>query len=193
MSGATGVRDGTLAGGLPYLAVGEGTPLVYIPGGTFEHKNPTGLARTIALSTVRPFVRAGFEVHLVNRRPGLPADVTMADVAADYATAIRARFGGDPVDVIGHSTGGSIVLQLIADHPEVVRRAVVASAAYRLGPVAKRAQREMARRARLLLDAGDVRRHRAADAVRPAAHLSGGGARGERPSPVLRRRDRVPP
>jgi pimeloyl-ACP methyl ester carboxylesterase len=57
-----------------------------------------------------------------------------------------ARFGGDPVDVIGHSTGGSIVLQLIADHPEVVRRAVVASAAYRLGPVAKRAQREMARR-----------------------------------------------
>ena len=31
-------------------------------------------------------------------------------------------------------------MQLIADHPQVVRRAVVASAAYTLGPVARRAQ-----------------------------------------------------
>ena len=34
-------------------------------------------------------------------------------------------------------------MQLIADHPEVVRRAVAASAAYTLGPVARRAQLNM--------------------------------------------------
>ena len=52
------------------------------------------------------------------------------------------RFGG-PVPVIGHSTGGSLLLQLLADRPDVVTRAVVASAAYTLGPVAKQAQREL--------------------------------------------------
>jgi hypothetical protein len=36
-------------------------------------------------------------------------------------------------------------MQLIADHPEVVRRAVAASAAYPLGPVARRAQLNMLR------------------------------------------------
>jgi pimeloyl-ACP methyl ester carboxylesterase len=36
-------------------------------------------------------------------------------------------------------------LQLIADHPQVVRRAVAASAAYTLGPVARRAQLTMLR------------------------------------------------
>jgi pimeloyl-ACP methyl ester carboxylesterase len=45
--------------------------------------------------------------------------------------------------VLGHSTGGSLTLQLIADRPDVVRKAVVASAAYTLGPVAKRGQLEM--------------------------------------------------
>ena len=51
-------------------------------------------------------------------------------------SAILERFGG-PVPVIGHSTGGSLLLQLVADRPDVVTRAVVASAAYTLGPVAK--------------------------------------------------------
>ena len=45
--------------------------------------------------------------------------------------------------VVGHSTGGSLLLQLIADRPEVVSRAVVASAAYTLGPIARQAQREL--------------------------------------------------
>jgi pimeloyl-ACP methyl ester carboxylesterase len=44
------------------------------------------------------------------------------------------------VDVLGASTGGSLALQLIADRPDVVRRAVIASAAYALGPVGKEEQ-----------------------------------------------------
>jgi pimeloyl-ACP methyl ester carboxylesterase len=47
------------------------------------------------------------------------------------------------VPVIGHSTGGSLLLQLIAHRPEVVTMAVVASAAYTLGPVARQAQLEL--------------------------------------------------
>ena len=81
-------------------------------------------------------------MFFVNRWPGMSPDTSFAEVAERHAEAILERFGG-PVDVLGHSTGGSLALQLIADRPDVVRRAVVASAAYRLGPVAKRSQLRM--------------------------------------------------
>ena len=67
---------------------------------------------------------------------------TFANVAERHAAALLDRFGG-PVPVVGHSTGGSLLLQLLADRPDAVTRAVVASAAYALGPVAKQAQREL--------------------------------------------------
>ena len=55
---------------------------------------------------------------------------TFNDMAADYAAMIREEFGG-PMDVIGVSTGGSIVQHLAADHPDVVRRLVIHSSAHR--------------------------------------------------------------
>lgn len=138
------VVEGAFKGGEPYLKVGsEGRPLVYLSGFTHEHVTPTGLGRRITLGTVVPFAQAGYQVYFTNRAPGLPPTTTFADLAASQAEGIREHFGGGPVDVLGHSTGGSLVLQLIADHPDVVRRAVAASAAYRLGPVAKQAQLDL--------------------------------------------------
>jgi pimeloyl-ACP methyl ester carboxylesterase len=136
-------REGTLPGGLPYLVLGFGPPLVYLCGWTPTHRNAApGPERWFTLRTVRPLADRGFEVFFVNRWPGMGADVGFAELAERHGQAIRQHFGG-PVDVLGHSTGGSLVLQLIADRPDVVRRAVVASAAYRLGPVAKRSQLRM--------------------------------------------------
>ncbi|MFB9907174.1 alpha/beta fold hydrolase [Allokutzneria oryzae] len=139
------VSEGVLRGGLPYFAVGDGTPLVYLPGFNPSHANPPAFGRKMLVRTVRPFVRAGYRVYFVNRKPGMPMGSTMSDVAADHARALHEHFR-EPVDVLGHSTGGSIALQLIVDHPEVVRRGVVASTAYALGPVGRPAQMEMARR-----------------------------------------------
>ena len=137
------VREGELPGGLPYLAVGSGPPLVFLGGSTPEHRNPRpGLEQTMTLRMIRPLAAGGFEVYFVSRWPGMDPATTFADVAERHAIAIGERFGG-PVPVIGHSTGGSLLLQLIADRPDVVTRAVVASAAYALGPVAKQAQREL--------------------------------------------------
>ena len=48
----------------------------------------------------------------------------------------RSLFGW-PVDVIGVSTGCSIVQHLAADHPDVVRRLVIHSSAYPLSPAAR--------------------------------------------------------
>jgi pimeloyl-ACP methyl ester carboxylesterase len=137
------VEEGTFKGELPYLRVGSGQPLVYLPGLTVNHRNPDrGLGRILTLRTVTPLARAGFQVYFTNRWPGMPADIGFAEVAERHAEAIRDHFG-EPVDVLGHSTGGSLTLQLIADRPDVVRKAVVASAAYTLGPAGKQLQREM--------------------------------------------------
>lgn len=66
----------------------------------------------------------------MGRTPAVPPDVTMADLAEDYACAIRAR--GRPVPVVGFSTGGFLGLQLAVDHPELVERLVVVGAGHRL-------------------------------------------------------------
>ncbi len=136
--------EGSFRGGEPYLRVGAGRPLVYLIGFTTEHANPTGFARWLSLWTVRGLVDAGFTVYFTGRAPNLPSTTTFADLAASQAYGLEEHLG-EPVDILGHSTGGSLVLQIIADHPEVVRRAVVASAAYKLGATAKRAQMDLLR------------------------------------------------
>ncbi|WP_214410050.1 alpha/beta fold hydrolase [Sphaerisporangium fuscum] len=130
---------------LPHLSAGEGPPLVvllYTP----QAANPTGVARWSTMRLVRPFT-GHFSVHVVNRPPGLPPTTTMADLAAVYADAIRTTFE-HPVAVLAISTGGSIALQLAADHPDLVDRLVLAGAACTLGPVGRRAQRAYIERAR---------------------------------------------
>jgi pimeloyl-ACP methyl ester carboxylesterase len=83
-------------------------------------------------------------VFVVLRRPGLPRGTTIADMAADQAVMIREAFGV-PVDVVGTSTGGTIALQLAADHPDTVRRLVVHASAHELSAEGKRWQLELAR------------------------------------------------
>ena len=139
------VREGTFSGGLPYLAVGSGEPLIYLCGSTPNHRNPRpGLERALTLRSINPLARAGFEVYFTNRWSGMSVDITFAEVAERHAEAIHDHFG-QPVDVLGASTGGSLALQLIADRPDAVRKAVVACAAYTLGPLAKSTQLQLLR------------------------------------------------
>ena len=136
------VREGSLHGGLPYLAVGQGPPLVVFSGLSAEHANPTGLARRFELQTLKPMARH-FTVYAVNRRPGLPAGSTIGDLAGHYAQAIAHEFQG-PVAIEGISTGGSIAQQFAIDHPHLVRRLVLAATAYRLSPHGREVQRRFA-------------------------------------------------
>ena len=136
------VREGSLHGGLPYLAVGQGPPLVVFSGLSAEHANPTGLARRFELQTLKPMARH-FTVYAVNRRPGLPAGSTIGDLAGHYAQAIANEFQG-PVAIEGISTGGSIAQQFAIDHPHLVRRLVLAATACRLSPHGREVQRRFA-------------------------------------------------
>jgi pimeloyl-ACP methyl ester carboxylesterase len=163
------VREGLLHGGLPYLAVGEGPPLVVFSGLSPEHANSTGLARRFQLQILKPMARH-FTVYAVNRKPGLPAGTSMKDLAGHYAQAIAHQFPG-PVYVEGISTGGSIAQQFAIDHPQLVRRLVLAATACRLSPYGREIQRRFAE----LIEQGRPRRAYAA--LGPALAATGTGGR----------------
>jgi pimeloyl-ACP methyl ester carboxylesterase len=67
----------------------------------------------------------------MSRKTGLPEGYTTWDMSEDYATVIRDEFDGGPLDVMGMSYGGLIAQHLAADHPELIRRLVIAMSAYR--------------------------------------------------------------
>lgn len=132
------VSEGTLPGGLPYLRLGSGPRLVVLRGFTTTHDNPRGLQRRAELSLLKPLARR-FDVFAVNRAPGLPTGTTMADIATQHAAAFRQEFG-EAIDLLGMSSGGSVALQVAADHPDVVQRLVLVGAAYKIGAEAAAAQ-----------------------------------------------------
>lgn len=139
-------ESGYFACGLPYNRLGRGPePLLAILGLVFENRPQAGFFERMSLTYLN-FLGERYTVYCAGRRPGLPPDCTMGDIAADYATLIREEFAR-PVDVIGTSTGGSVALQLAADHPGAVRRLVVHSSAHTLSPPARALQREVAERA----------------------------------------------
>ncbi|MBF6337966.1 alpha/beta hydrolase [Nocardia abscessus] len=132
------ITEGVWAHGLPYFAIGSGRPLVFLRWFSPDHANPRGWMRDSEIKTLKPLARK-FRVYAVSRAPGMTEGITMGEIAAEHADALRGEFG-EPVDVLGISSGGSVALQLAADHPEVVRRLVIASSGYRLDPVAKEGQ-----------------------------------------------------
>jgi pimeloyl-ACP methyl ester carboxylesterase len=124
------VRGERLNNGLSAVTVGEGPPLVLLPGLGRGADLSVRVPRQVAISTTA--IAAGFKrtVHQIHRPVRPPPGMTVADLAEWHAIALRARFD-EPVDVWGTSGGGITALQLALDHPETVRRLVIAVAAGR--------------------------------------------------------------
>jgi pimeloyl-ACP methyl ester carboxylesterase len=133
-------RRGYLPSGLPFNRFGRGPRLlVVLPGLQWEHRPQSALAARFLVGAYR-FLGTSHTGWFIGRRPDLAPGTTMSQLAADYATVIRDDLGG-PADVIGVSTGGSIALHLAAEHPDVVHRLVIHSAAHALTEEARRIQR----------------------------------------------------
>jgi len=124
---------------MPYNRFGGGPRnLVIFQGLLFENKPLSGMMIRFFLKTYK-FLEEDYTVYIVTRKPGLPEGYSMQNMADDYAEMIREEFGG-PVDVMGSSTGGSIVQHFAADHPDMVCRLVIHSSAYTLRDAARKAQ-----------------------------------------------------
>jgi len=135
---------GYFRSGLPYNRFGRGPrPLVIFQGLMFENKPVDPLGARFMLSMYR-FLERDYTAYIVTRKPGLSPGFGMKDMADDYAAMIREEFGG-PLDVIGISTGGSIVQHFAAGYPDLVRRLVIHSSAHTLNASAREAQMDTAR------------------------------------------------
>jgi len=125
------VETGFFEDGLPYARVGnKPNILVNIEALSFKHEPPSGFALRQFIKSSRSFTEE-YTVYLIGRKQNLPENYLFDKMAGDYAQMIRKEFQRG-VDVMGVSTGGQIALYLAADHPDVVRKLVIISAAYRL-------------------------------------------------------------
>ena len=125
-------------GGSKTLVVFQGLVFVNQPMPGFMAKKFTAMYKQLLTSHT---------IVVVNRKPGMAEGMTMTDIAAEYAAMIHEEFSG-PVDVLGISTGGSLVQHFAADHPDLVNRLVIHSAAHTLNESAKRGQMQVAKLAR---------------------------------------------
>ena len=138
-----GVETGYFEDGLPYARIGtKPTIIVNIDGLSFNHEPPSGFMLKQFVKSGKPFTE-DYSFYLVGRKPNLPEGYLFDDMAEDYAKMIRREFKG-PVNVIGVSTGGQLAHYLAADHPDVVNKLVIISAAYRLSDEGVKIERRSA-------------------------------------------------
>jgi pimeloyl-ACP methyl ester carboxylesterase len=131
---------------LPHLRLGTGVPLVVIPGLSGRIGVPFRIATWMQRQEIAEFSLSR-AVWSIDRRRGMDRQVLVSDLAEEYAATLRNLFDG-PVDIVGVSTGGGIALQLAVDSPELVRRLVLVSSAYRLSDVGRSIQQAIASRLR---------------------------------------------
>ncbi len=125
-------EKGIFCSGIPYVRFGKGEkPLLVFSGGP-GNDLPSGFMLRMFTSGFKRLAQ-NYMVYVVTRKFGLPEAYTTRDMSEDYATMIRDEFNGGPIDVVGMSYGGLIAQHLAADHPDVIRRLVIAMAAYKVG------------------------------------------------------------
>jgi pimeloyl-ACP methyl ester carboxylesterase len=123
------VEKGVFSNGIPYVRFGEGKKNLLVFTGGPGNVLPSGFM-------IRVFghfkqLSKSYVIYAMSRKSGLPEGYTTRDMAEDCATVIREEFNGEPQDVMGTSYGGLLAQHLAADHPELVRRLVMAMSVYR--------------------------------------------------------------
>ena len=137
------IETGFFENDLPYTRMGnKPNILVDIEALSIKHEPLSGLMLKTFIKSHRLFIKE-YTVFLIGRKPNLPEDYLMDKMANDYAEVIRKEFK-KPVDVMGISTGGQISQYLASDHPDLIRRLVILSAAYRLSEKGVEVERKTA-------------------------------------------------
>lgn len=136
------VATGYTKNGLPYVRIGSNPrKLVIFEGLNPNHRPPSGLSLRMLSSIFKSYAK-DFTVYYVGRKQNLPVGYTIQDMSEDYATMIKEELG-EPVSVMGISTGGSIAQRFAVDHPDLTCRLVLASTGYRLTEKAAKLQKRI--------------------------------------------------
>ena len=110
-----------------YETYGAGMPLVLLHGGMLSIRlNFAGLIPTLAKS----HLVIGVEMQGHGRTADIDRPITPAALASDVIGLLD-HLGLDHADVLGHSFGGAVALELAVSHPERVRRVVPISISVR--------------------------------------------------------------
>jgi pimeloyl-ACP methyl ester carboxylesterase len=138
---------GYSSNGLPYACIGNGARnLVVFEGLDFRHKPPSGIMLRMSTGYLRGLANS-YKIYIVSRKPGLPPGYSLSDMSDDYAVMIKNELGG-VADIIGVSTGGAIAQHFAIDHPDSVKRLVLAMTGFRLTEAGKELQMKVADLAR---------------------------------------------
>jgi pimeloyl-ACP methyl ester carboxylesterase len=114
-----------------YEIHGEGRPLVLLHGafsaiGTSFHNVLPGLAETRQV--------IGLEMQAHGRTADIDRPLSPEQMADDTVAALE-HLGIEEADLFGYSMGSDVALHVVVRHPDVVRKLVLASAAYTLSGV----------------------------------------------------------
>ncbi|HKE71134.1 MAG TPA: alpha/beta hydrolase [Nocardioidaceae bacterium] len=111
--------DGTR---LAYHELGEGSPLICVPGGPMQAS--AYLGDLGGLSAHRRLVLLDLRGTGESATPSDPGSYR-CDRQVDDVEALRAHLGLDRIDLVGHSAGGSLAVQYAARFPERINRLVL--------------------------------------------------------------------
>ncbi|MBH1938856.1 alpha/beta hydrolase [Streptomyces sp. AV19] len=103
---------------LAYHVMGEGEPLLCLPGGPMRAS--AYLGNLGGLSRRRQLVMLDLRGTGDSGIPGDPATYR-CDRQVDDVEALRDHFGWDRVDVLAHSAGGDLAILYAARHPQRIR------------------------------------------------------------------------
>ncbi|HVK37165.1 MAG TPA: alpha/beta hydrolase [Candidatus Kapabacteria bacterium] len=108
-----------------YEIQGTGEPLLLLHGGL----GSIDMFGPILPVLAKQRTVIGVDLHGHGRTAIGDRPIRLPDIANDIAVVIR-ELGYDSVDVFGYSFGGGVALRLAIQHPESVRRVVIASAPF---------------------------------------------------------------
>lgn len=121
---------------MEYISFGHGEqPFVMLPGLGDALKTVKGSAASLAIM-YRAFAK-DYKVFLFSRKNRLPAAYSIRDMANDQALAM-ALLGLLGAYVMGVSQGGMIAMHLAANHPELVKKLILANTAARSNSTVQR-------------------------------------------------------